>query len=78
VELHCADSMMNTVIDQFGEKVKTEPAPDGGFRLWAEVSLSPPFFAWVFEFGGKIRIVSPQSAIDAYDELSQKAAVGIE
>ena len=74
VELRCEDGMMNTVLDHFGNGAETVPEPDGGFRMRAEVSLSPPFFAWVFEFGGKIRIVSPRAAVDAYTALVQKAA----
>ena len=65
---------MNTVIDHFGSTVKTEPVDEDHFRVTAEISLGPTFFAWVFEFGGKIKILSPQSAKDAYAELLRKAA----
>ena len=44
----------------------------------AEVSLSPTFFAWIFEFGGRIRICGPQNAIDAYRELLEKSFQSIE
>ena len=73
VELLCEDSMMNTVLDHFGEKVKVKKADDGHFTFTAEVSVSPTFFAWVFEFGGKIKILGPQSVKDAYAELVRKA-----
>ena len=73
VELHCEPGTMGTVIDHFGEKVETVPGKDGSFRVKAEVSLSPPFFAWVFEFGGKIRILAPREAVDAYARLAKKA-----
>ena len=29
-----------------------------------EVSLSPTFYAWVFRFGGEIRILSPDKAVE--------------
>ena len=73
VELLCDRGTMGTVIDHFGEKAETVPEEDGRFRVKAEVSLSPPFFAWVFEFGGMIRIVSPQQAVDGYAKLAKKA-----
>ena len=73
VELLCENSMMNTVLDHFGEKVKTRKIDEGHFTFAAEVSVSPTFFAWVFQFGGKIKILGPQSVKDAYVELVKKA-----
>ena len=43
------------------------------FAFSVEVSVSPTFFAWVFEFGGKIKIINPQSVIDEYYELLKKS-----
>ena len=73
VELLCENAMMNTVLDHFGEKVKVRKADEEHFRFTAEVSVSPTFFAWVFEFGGKIKILGPRSVKDAYAELVKKA-----
>ena len=73
VELLCEDAMMSTVLDHFGDKVKTQKVDEDHFTFTAEVSVSPTFFAWVFEFGGKIKILSPQSVKDAYAELVRKA-----
>ena len=75
IELLCEDSMMSTVLDHFGEKVKARKTDETHFTFTAEVSVSPTFFAWVFEFGGKIRIMSPESVKDAYRELIQKAFI---
>ena len=73
VTLLCEDGMMNTVLDHFGEKIKTERADETHFRTTVEVALSPTFYSWVFEFGGGIKILSPQSAQNAYRELAKKA-----
>lgn len=73
VELLCENSMMNTVLDHFGEKVRVKKADDEHFRFTAEVSVSPTFFAWIFEFGGRIKILGPQHVRDGYRELLQKA-----
>ncbi len=72
VQLLCENSMMNTVIDHFGDKVKTQKADEEHFHFAAEVSVSPTFFAWIFTFGGRITIVGPQSVKDAYAELVRK------
>ena len=73
VELLCENAMMGTVLDHFGEKVRTRRVDDRHFAVTAEVSVSPTFFAWVFEFGGKIKIIAPQSVKNAYGELVKKA-----
>lgn len=72
VELLCEDSMMNTVLDHFGEKVKTKKTDESHFAFTAEVSVSPTFFAWVFQFGGKIQIFGPEYVKSAYRELMVK------
>lgn len=73
VTLLCEDGMMNTVLDHFGEKIKTERADETHFRTTVEVALSPTFFSWVFEFGGGIRIEAPQSVKEAYHERLRAA-----
>ena len=72
VELLCHEDAMNSVIDHFGEQAKTKPVDDTHFLLTAEVSLSPTFFAWVFQFGGKIEIQSPVEAKRTYEEMITK------
>lgn len=64
VTLLCENSAMRSVIDRFGEDVDTEPVDDGHFRVTVNVAPSPPFFAWVFTFGGAIRIESPDDVLD--------------
>ena len=70
--------MMSTVLDHFGAKIKPKQIDEDHFSFIAEVSLSPTFFAWIFEFGGRIRICGPQNAIDAYRELLEKSFQSIE
>ena len=54
-------------------KTKIKKADDEHFHFTAEVSVSPTFFAWIFEFGGRIKILGPQHVRDGYRELLQKA-----
>lgn len=69
VELLCHEDAMNSVIDHFGEQARTKPVDDTHFLLTAEVSLSPTFFAWVFQFGRRIQIVAPNKVLMAYKRL---------
>lgn len=71
VTLLCEAAAMNSVLDHLGDRAKTVPVNEQIFRLTAEVSLSPTFFAWVFQFGGKVKILRPDQAIQKYQTLLQ-------
>lgn len=73
VELRCENSIMKDIIDRFGEDVQTEPYDYRHFTATAEVSVSPTFFAWVFTYGEKIEILSPQAAREEYAERLKTA-----
>ena len=71
VTLLCENHTMKNVIDHFGEAVYTTPADPRHFRAAVDVAPSPPFFAWVFTFGGGIRIEGPA---DVLAEMKDMAA----
>ena len=64
VKLECKNELMKYVIDRFGESVETEPSSGETFICYADVCLSPTFYGWVFGFGGEIRILEPEKAIN--------------
>ena len=59
VTLLCENSAMRSVIDRFGEDVATEVVDACHFRATVDVAPTPPFFSWVFTFGGAVRIEGP-------------------
>ena len=67
-ELVCENSVINAVIDRFGEEVQILKEDDEHFLVHAKVTVSPTFFAWVFTFGGKIKIKSPKEVKDEFDK----------
>ena len=73
VELECDTSLMKYVIDRFGIDVETEELSDDKFLAKVPVDLSPTFYGWVFQFGGGVKIVGPEEAVDAYKEMVDKA-----
>jgi len=75
VELACENSLMKYVVDRFGEDVDTRKETDSTFIASVNVAVSPTFYGWVFQFRGKIRIVSPQTAIDEYKEMAKEASL---
>lgn len=59
VELDCDPGMIGPMLDRFGLEATVIPKPDGGFTLYADVAVSPPFFGWVCGFNGQVRIAGP-------------------
>ena len=66
VTLRCANEVMKAIADRFGEDVKTAIMDEGHFSAEVEVSASPTFYSWLFTYGGKLQILSPQSVKDEY------------
>ena len=73
VELQCSNELMKVIINRFGENVDTKLIDKLTFKAKLVVSKSPTFFGWVFQFGGKIRILSPKSVKDEYDTMLTRA-----
>ena len=72
VDLRCDNSLMKTMVDRFGEEVKTLAYDMTSFRVITEVSASPTFFGWVFGFGGKVQILAPESVKEQYKQMVLK------
>ncbi|MCD7773652.1 MAG: WYL domain-containing protein [Ruminococcus sp.] len=78
VKLRCANSLMKTMIDRFGEDVKTSIYDKDSFSLTTEVSASQTFFGWVFGFGGEVQILSPKSVKEQYKQMLLQTVRDIE
>lgn len=72
VRLKCRNDLMKYVIDRFGEDVETSIIDEEFFNATTEVSLSPTFYSWVFQFQGGIRILSPTQAVNELMSMSKK------
>ena len=72
VKLECRNDLAKYIVDRFGTRLETEKISDERFAVTVEVSLSPPFYAWVFQFGGEIQILSPKKAVDEVVEMAKR------
>ena len=73
VKLEVKNELAKYIVDRFGRDLKTTPASNDRFNVTVEVSLSPTFYAWVFQFEGGIRILSPKKAVDEMRAMAVKA-----
>lgn len=73
VELICDNSVMDSIIDRFGEGVKVYANDMTSFRIIVKVMVSHIFYSWIFGFGGKVKIKAPANIKERYDEMLKRA-----
>ena len=71
VKLECKNELAKYIVDRFGSKLETKQISDDNFSVTVEVSLSPPFYAWVFQFNGDIKILSPNKAVKDITKMAE-------
>ena len=78
VRLLCNAEFMKYIVDRFGEGVNTARSKDneGAFIATVDVALSPTFYAWVFQFGGEVKILSPKKAVNEIKEMAEAIIEG--
>lgn len=72
VTLLCHESLAGVVIDRFGPEVVFTKHADRQFEISVSVVLSSQFYSWVFGFGDRMKILSPENAREGF--LSQLEA----
>ncbi len=71
VVLEFDDSLINPVLDKFGEDAVMRRVRKGVLKATVSVQESPTFFGWLAQFPGKMRILSPKElAVKYRDHLA--------
>lgn len=65
--------MIDYIYEKFGLDTKIRACGDDQFTAKVEVQLSPTFYAWLFQFTGKMRITAPELVCDEYMGRLNKA-----
>lgn len=73
VTLRCSMEILDQVIDRFGDGVDVRQLDRDHFEVKVPVSLSTTFYAWVFQFVGKMNIVKPEYVREAYAGYLEEA-----
>ena len=81
VTLRCTNDMADAIVDRFGQDLFLRPVdgeavdgvrqPSTHFDVTVKVSISPVFLTWLMNFGGRVRIISPQWVIDEQVKLAR-------
>lgn len=73
ITLQFDSQMIDYIYEKFGLDTKIRSCGDDQFIAKVELQLSPTFYAWVFQFTGKMRIIAPESVCDEYMGMLKKA-----
>lgn len=64
VMLRFENELVGPVIDRLGRDVMFMPDGDSHFTVRTDVVVSPQFFAWLFGFGNRVKILQPASVAE--------------
>lgn len=73
ITLCCDDTLMNNIIDRFGDDFAFERADESHFRATVHVNASDTFWGWVFEYVGRMKVEAPEEAKQMYRERLSRA-----
>ena len=63
VELVCHNELLETMLDRFGENIRTQKVDDNHFLLRTNAAVSDGLAAWVLQFGGRVKVRMPNDLI---------------
>ena len=64
VKLSFDKSLIDVVIDKFGESIDLIPQSDGSVETQVDVQVSPQFLAWANSFGNLMKVISPKKVVE--------------
>jgi predicted DNA-binding transcriptional regulator YafY len=68
------DRLINAALDHFGQDTIFTAKTIGWVVVNTDVSVSPVFLAWMFQFGKRAKIVAPDSLVEAMRKLVKENA----
>lgn len=66
VKIQFDNSLVNAVVDRFGKDIIIGKSDDDNFNIWIKVAVSSTFFAWISQFGSKVKVLSPETVVEQY------------
>jgi predicted DNA-binding transcriptional regulator YafY len=73
ITLRFDESLIGVVLDRFGKDVTIRRADGGGFLINAEVVVGPTLLSWIFEFGGRVKIIEPESLVAELRRMARES-----
>lgn len=74
VRLQFDNSLAGVVIDRFGSDAEIRRADGNSFIVSFHAFVSPTLLGWIFEFGGKVKILAPAGLADRMRQMALECA----
>lgn len=74
VKLEFDNSLASVIIDRFGQDVPLVKTDESHFSVRLKVAVSPQFLSWVFGFGARVRVISPESVKESLRAMCGEVA----
>lgn len=78
VELICDNDLMDAIIDKFGKDVDVSAYDEESFNVVVTTSVGNVFYSWIFGFGGRVTINSPEDVKSKYAKMVAAATSALE
>lgn len=63
IEIVCENDLLDTMLDRFGENTRLQKVDDEHFLLRTNAAVSDGLAAWVLQFGGRVKVRTPNDLI---------------
>ncbi len=73
VKMRFTNDLAGVVIDRFGRESMLIPDGEKHFTFTAQVAVSATFFAWLSQFGGRAKVLFPQSVAERHIQLLKQS-----
>ena len=72
IELLCDNSLIDDILERFGEETPIKIYDDSHFLFRAEVELSSGLVSWIMQYGNEIKVCEPKALADAVKEKAKE------
>lgn len=62
------DALIGVVYDKFGEDTHMQRINENTIKATVNIQISPTFWGWLFQFAGKMKIISPNHVAIAFNQ----------
>ena len=69
IELQFEQDMLDDIYDKFSEDVKIQKTSADKFKCNVEIQISPTFFSWLAGTRGKVKILTPNTAREQFEDF---------
>lgn len=67
ITLELEPNLLGVMYDKFGENIEIRHTDGGRLLIKVVVQISPPFWGWLMQFGGRIKIIHPEGLKPDFD-----------